>query len=165
MPSLPSSPLLGRAIRRSPGELKLIDPHVVSVDAITPRAHGGRYVAGNIAFVCWSCNTAKGHGSVAALRSFLQTMKTNALPGSGSFLAVEPPPRLELDANDLAYIRAWAQQQHVRLRDRIARAARKAGDLSYEDILQMGCARYLGQGRYHGLLACPWLCLLPQSTD
>jgi hypothetical protein len=33
----------------------------------------------------------------------------------------------------------------------MARDARKAGDLSYEDILHMGCARYLGQGRYRDL--------------
>jgi 5-methylcytosine-specific restriction endonuclease McrA len=52
-----------------PGEAKLINPHVVSVDAITPRVHGGRYTQDNIAFVCWSCNTAKGHGSVLVLKS------------------------------------------------------------------------------------------------
>jgi hypothetical protein len=74
-------------------------------------------VASNIAFVCLSCNVAKGHGSVEALRSLLRAIKDNAVPGSGSFLAVEPPPRLELDANDLGYIRAWAERQFSQITD------------------------------------------------
>ncbi|PWN23310.1 hypothetical protein BCV69DRAFT_297252 [Microstroma glucosiphilum] len=132
----------------SSGQPKLIDPHVVSVDAITPRAHGGRYTRENIAFVCWSCSVAKGHGSVAALRSFLLALKERAVIGSGRFLAVDPPRRTALTEMDRQYIQEWADRQHQRVLNTVANNPRKAGDLSVGDIVELGCARYIGQGRY-----------------